>query len=369
MDVSNNLNSLYTGLIKNPDKKIDSAGLQALKKEILADGKITKAEHDFIVDVIDNGEFKKGVAKEAISFLEENPVKEVVKPEVKVSDPKPVSPSETTETQADKPSTEEPKAEEVKLDQEGNPVDWKKDSTLTGGFNFTSGNNGGETRGNLKYEGAFQKSRNKIDYSIFADYGKSTNIDSATGSKQTNISGNELSFNTTYSYLMKKEEAAFNYAPYIKFETKGKITDLKERSYRESSGIEIMYANEKAQSNFDLKIGFATEQKFDITNSNLDREAGGELVFTGKQGLGFLDEKNKWLNRTELSGTLNATRLTSLDGNTGTNFSAYLGTRVYITEDKNTFMEVGKKFESTAGTNGSPNSINNTTMVNFGFKY
>lgn len=368
MDVSNKLNSLYTGLIKNPDKKIDSAGLQALKKEILADGKVTKAEHDFIVDVIDNGELKKGVAKEAISFLEENPVKEEAKPEVTVTEAKPVGTPNSAEKPTETP-TSETKPEEIKLDKEGNPVDWKSDRTLTGGFNLTSGTNGGETRGNLKYEGTLQKSHNKIDFSIFGDYGKSSTIDSTTGSTQNAISGDELSINTTYSYLIKKEENAFNYAPYIKFETKGKITDLQDRSYRESSGVEIMYTNEKKQSDYDLKFGFATAQKFDVASNTMDKETGGELVFTGKQGLGFLNDKSKWLNRTELSGNFNATRLTSLDGNAGTNFSAYLGARIYMTEDKNTFFEIGKKFESTAGAGGDPNTINNTTMVNVGFKY
>lgn len=357
MNVSNNLNSIYTGLLKSSGNKIDSAGLSELKKEILSDGKFTKDEHDFIVDVIENCEFKKGVAKEAISFLEENQVKDETSSKV------------TTETKPESTTTATPKTEEVPLDKDGYPIDWKSDRTLSGGFNFASGTNGGETRGNLKYEGSFQKAHNKVDFNIFGDYGKSTTIDSTTGEKQNTISGNELNFDTTYSYLMKKEDNAFNYAPYVKFETKGKITDLQDRTYRESSGLEIIYTNESQQSEYNLKFGFASAQKFDATNSQWDRENGGELVFSGKQGLGFVSPEIKWLSRVELSGTLNATRLTSLDGNSGTNGTAYLGARYYVTDDKNTFVEVGKKYELTAGVNGEPNKINNALMFNLGFKY
>lgn len=367
MNVSNNLNSIYTGLLKSSGNKIDSAGFSEIKKEILSDGKITKAEHDFIVDVVENCEFKKGVAKEAISFLEENPVKNETSSQATTGTKTESTTPATTKTEESKPA--ETKTDEVPVDKDGYPIDWKSDRTLSGGFNFASGTNGGETRGNLKYEGSFQKAHNKIDFNIFGDYGKSTTIDSTTGSKQTNISGNELNFDTTYSYLMKKEDNAFNYAPYVKFETKGKITDMQDRSYRESSGLEIIYANESQQSDYNLKFGFASEQKFDVTNSQWDRENGGELIFTGKQGLGFVSPETKWLSRVELSGNLNATRLTSLDGNSGTNGTAYLGARYYVTDDKNTFVEVGKKYELTAGVNGEPNKINNALMFNLGFKY
>lgn len=371
MNVSNNLNSIYTGLLKSSGNKIDSAGFNEIKKEILSDGKVTKAEHDFIVDVISNEELKKGVAKEAISFLEENPVKDETSSKVVTETKTELTTTATTKTEESKPepATTEAKPDEVPVDKDGYPIDWKSDRTLSGGFNFASGTNGGETRGNLTYAGSFQKSHNKIDFNIFGDYGKSTTIDSTTGEKQTNVSGNAFNFDTTYSYLMKKEDNAFNYAPYVKFETKGKITDMQDRSYRESSGLEIIYVNESKQSDYNLKFGFATEQKFDATSSQWDRETGGELVFTGKQGLGFVSPEIKWLSRVELSGTVNATRLTSLDGHSGTNGTAYLGARYYVTDDKNTFVEAGKKYELTAGVNGEPNKINSALMFNLGFKY
>lgn len=364
MDISNNLKSLYQTALKD-DNKIDSKEFKQIKEEVLKNGGVTPEVKDFIIDIIDNGDFKKGVAREAISFLEENPLiknqSETENQKQQIKDSSNTTPEENKVDSADN--------QELKVDKEGYPIDWKKENTFTGTFNMTSETKDGKKniQGTGNYQGEFQKGHNKIAINSSIDYGKSTSTDSTTNNTQTNLSGDALNADITYSYEMKPQPDTLNWAPYVKFETQGKVSNLSDRSYRLSSGLELTYTDEKRKSDFDLKLGLAKSNTYNVLNSNWDQEAGFETVFKGKQGLGFLSPDNKFLNNIELATDINATRLTSLDGNSGTNVSAFFGARYYVDTDKNTFMEIGKKFEATS--NQTESNINRTTMFNVGFKY
>lgn len=299
------------------DGKIDSKELEFIKKELFADNKISPSEKDFLTDKLSEGKFKKETVQTVISFISDEDDEKIIASQDN-------SESDKTETQTqtkpeenkektNTPETKEQKAEEKKdeLKAESKPEEKKDDPnkgkidhkmSIRGGINSTTVSDGwsqyGKEQTATKVEGAFEgeinysKGKLKINNKLLLEYG---NIATKDG-KSTTKDNQELTSEFTYQVL-KKDDLSIE-IPYGKLYTKGPLTELGNRKFRESTGVKMVYDNKELKGKYSLNLGGGLQQTHDPEKQAWNSQPGLELLFEAKQRLGFLSKTYSEISKT-----------------------------------------------------------------------
>ena len=335
-----NLNNLYNQALNN-DKKVDKTEFGTLKKEILADSKVTPEERDFIVDKLSTGTFEKGSVIEAIDLLN----------------------SEDTKTD----KKEEPK----KTEEKKSP--WAYTNLVQGNFNYTNVSKGwtkqyGEEVSSLKVEGSYEGTlsynddTNVWNNKLTVQYGNVF----AKGQEKV-VSNDNLEFSTELGRKIYKNEGFSLEVPYLSLYTKGPIealsrkpnqgedpTKIEGRKFRESTGGKILYDNKEAGASYSLKLGGGMQQSYIGYEKKWKTEPGTEVIVEAKQNVGgavksvFNTKLDKlhFLERMELNGSLNA--FTPLDDKFGfstTDVTIKSGAKYFLNDKQNVWLGISKQWE------------------------
>lgn len=340
--ISSQLQTLYTEALKN-DNKIDTTEFEGIKKEILADKKLDDVEKNFLIDKMSLGQFDRGAIPQVASLIANPPGAEVKGAEAKPEEAKPTPP-------------EEPKAEEKKSP-------WSKEFAIQGHANrtiVTDGWNGqygnevsatkieGSVNVKVNYDGEKMAWRN----TLLLEYGNAF-----VEGEDRAVTKNNLEFTTEvgkklYEKGDAKEGKVSVEIPYLALYTKGPITEIDGRKFRESTGARVAYEKE-GLGKYSLKAGVGVQHQHNIETKAWDHTPGIELVAEATQEFSFLEkplgmdpEDDSFLDRLEGNASVNA--FNQVRGGvsiSNTDVTIRTGLKYYITDKKNVWVGATKQWQ------------------------
>lgn len=329
------------------DQKIDTTEFDALKKMIAADGIIEAAEVEPLMDALTHNQIAKGTLASVISFMAQQQ-EAVEKP---------------TETHVDaKPTVVKPEAkvEPVKEDSK-----WSKSFAVQGSFNHTSVSEGwngqygsektatkieGSVQADVKYNGERMTWSNRV----LVEYGNTF----VKGESETEraVSRDNLEITTEGGYTLEEKGNYRIEIPYASLYTKGPLTSLDGRKFRETTGAKITYTPTEGGA-YSVKVGAGFQQTHDPAQNVWSNELGVEIVAEAKQSMGFMkapvvsalgakEENVTFLDRLEANAQINAfSPLQDGAALSNTDVGIKVGARYYLSDKKNIWLGVGKQFE------------------------
>jgi len=339
--------------LKN-DQQIDRAEFQAIKQAIQADGVIESAELAPLLDALTQNQVEQGTVIEVIQFIAQNQSAESKTP---------VS-TATTELPPSPPAKSESNPKQPAATQAAEVSPWKTEYAIQGSFNHTSvsagwnGQYGSETTA-TRIEGSFQTDMNYAKDKVawknraLVEYG---NTFVKGGDQSRSVSRNNLELTSEAAYKVDEKGAFKIEIPYATLYTKGPLTELDGRKFRETSGAKVTFKPDD-QTQYSVKVGAGFQQTHDPASRSWQNELGVEMVVEGKQSMGFMKapvisatgikEGNvAFLDRLEANVQVNAFNpLQNGMAISNTDIGIRLGARYYLTESKNIWMGVGKQWE------------------------
>jgi hypothetical protein len=291
------------------DQKISASEFTAIKTEILKDQQHSPAENQVLIDALTLNQFDAKVVPSVIAFVAEHLPDEDSEPktaEQKAPEPTPVAIDKVPEQKIEKAQA------------------WKKEYTIQGNFNHTSVSSGwtgqyGTEKTSTRVEGSFQaqlnyeEGRTSWKNRVLAEYGNNW----VKGEEQTTVSRNNLEITSEAAYKVGEQGNLKIEIPYVSLYTKGPITEMAGRKFRETTGAKLTYTTDDKQGEYSAKVGVGVQQTNDIASGQWNNEIGAEMVLEAKQTLSFMKapiiqatgikaENVTFLDRLEVSGQVNA---------------------------------------------------------------
>lgn len=328
------------------DQKIDASEFDSLKKNIEADGVISPAEIEPLMDALTHNQIAKGVLPSVILFMaqQQSPAEE--KPAEPVAAPKP----EIAKAEAEAAKKESP---------------WKKSFAVQGSFNHTSVSSGwngqygsektatkieGSVQADVKYDGERFSWSNRV----LVEYGNTF----VKGEQETEraVSRDNLEITTEGGYKLEEKGNFKIEIPYASLYTKGPLTTMDGRKFRETSGAKITYTPTEG-GEYSVKAGAGFQQTHDVATDTWNNEFGVEVVAEAKQTLGFMkapvvsalgskEENVTFLDRLEANAQVNAFNpLQNGASLSNTDVGIKVGARYYLSDKKNIWLGVGKQWQ------------------------
>ena len=277
-------NELF-GILTRDDNKVDNREWPFLKKELLSDSKIDDSEKSFLTEKLAEGNFTVDIVPEVIKAI--GSAKEEAKPETKSNENKP------TES---KPPEKKPEKEEEKSK-------WEHKLAVRGGFSSTNTSENwsqyGQEKTSTKFEGAFEgelnyvNDKHRVNNKLLVEYGKVVVKDG-----ESTISRDNQTFSSEYTYQIVKKDKLSVEIPYVRLFTQGPMTELGNRSFRESSGLKVVYDNPDIKGKYSVHLGGGVQETHNKEAKKWDISPGVELIVEAKQRLGFISKPYAEMSQT-----------------------------------------------------------------------
>ena len=286
-------------------QKIDATEFAAIKSEVLKDQQISPEENQALMDALTLNQFEGQIVPLVISFVAQGLPAEVSEKTVQA----PASPVTTDKISDQKTEKADP---------------WKKEYTVQGNFNHTAVSSGwtgqyGTEKTSTRLEGSFQaqlsyeEGRTSWKNKVLAEYGNNW----VKGQEKSTVSRNNLEVTSEAAYKIGEQGNLKIEIPYVSLYTKGPITEMAGRKFRETTGAKLTYTTDDKQGEYSAKVGVGVQQVNDIASQQWNNEVGAELVLEAKQTLSFMKapivkatgikaENVTFLDRLEVSGQVNA---------------------------------------------------------------
>lgn len=327
------------------DQRVDKAEFDQIRQQIETSGKATSEDVQILTDCLVHNQIDAPAIPAVIGFLAKqqetsadagtSPAKPAAKPESKPA----AKPAET------------PK----------NP--WQTTYSVQGNFNHTSVSSGwtgqyGTEKTATRIEGSFQtdvnyqQGRQNWKNRLLVEYGNTF----VKGDEQRAITRNNLEFTSEAGRTIEEHGAIKIEIPYATLYTKGPLTEIDGRKFRETTGAKITYAP-NPQAAYSLKIGAGMQQTQQPDTGTWNNEFGVEAVAEAKQSLSFMKapivratgvkgESLGVLERVEGTAQVNAFNpLQNGFAVSNTDIGIKLGGRYYLTDKKNVWLGVGQEYQ------------------------
>lgn len=333
------------------DQQIDKTELKAIQNAILADQEATPEELAPLVDALTQNQIAKGAVVDTIQFLAQH-----------TAEPQPdEKPAAAVPEKADSQAAVTESAAASKPEPTKN---WKLDHAIQGSFNHTSVSAGwegqyGSEKTATRVEGAYQldaryeKGNTSWSNRVLVEYGNTFVKGDAQGRA---VSRNNLELSSEAAHKLDERGAFKIEIPYASLYTKGPLTELDGRKFRETTGAKVTYQPGE-DTKYSVKVGAGLQQTHDASTRRWNNEVGVEMVLEGQQTLGFMkapiisatgaQEGNvAFLDRLEANVQVNAFNpLQNGMALSNTDIGIRVGARYYLTEQKNIWMGVSQQWE------------------------
>ncbi|PIQ24240.1 hypothetical protein COW36_10495 [bacterium (Candidatus Blackallbacteria) CG17_big_fil_post_rev_8_21_14_2_50_48_46] len=337
------LRQMMTQALQN-DQKINAAEFAPIKAEILKDQKISPEENQMLMDALTQGQFEGSLVPAVISF---------------------VSQGLQTPAQPAAPAAEAPKPEAVKTPEaEKKASPWKKEYSIQGNLNHTSVSSGwtnqyGSEKTATKVEGSFQA---QVDYEegrtswknrILLEYGNTF----VKGEQERAISRNNLEVTTEAAHKIGEQGNLKVEIPYVSLYTKGPLTEIEGRKFRETTGAKVTYTTDDKQGEYSVKVGAGIQQTNDPATRQWNNEVGVEMVVEAKQSMGFMkapivkatgikEENVTFLDRLEGTAQVNAFNPMQNGADwANTDVGVRLSGRYYVNDKKSIWVGATQQYQ------------------------
>lgn len=323
------------------DQKIQAAEFAQIKQAIEADGQVNAEEVKLLVDALTQNQLDGDAVAPVIDFVAKHQ---------NAPASKPVEPAAPTPSKAPEASKEE-------------PSHWKNTYTVQGNFNHTTVSDGwtgqyGDEKTATRIEGSLQadfnyeKDRLTWKNRILTEYGNTF----VKGQDDRVVSRNNLEITSEAGRVIERKDNYKIEIPYASVYTKGPLTELDGRKFRETSGAKITYTPTQG-AEYSMKVGAGFQQTHDPATQRWNNEFGVEVVAEGKQSLGFMkapvvsatgihEENVAFLDRLEAQVQVNAFNpLQNGFAVSNTDIGVKVGARYYLTEKKNVWVGAGQQWE------------------------
>lgn len=348
------------------DGKVDSKEFYFFKKELLSDNTISDEERNFIIEKLSEGKFDKDTLVEISEILKQENKTEKPKEEVKVEEPK----------------KEEVKKEEPKKQEDKASLEHK--ISIRGGFNTITVSDGwsqynssekSATRldGTLEGELNYKNGKHRLNNKVLVEYGTVT-----TKNEGKKVAKDNQELTSEYTYQVHKNNNFSVELPFVKLFTRGPMTELGNRSFRESTGIKLVYDNKELKNKYSLNLGGGLQQVHDPKLNEWQNKPGLEVVAEGKQRLNFLKDNYMkisntnqdnldFLDRIELTGKANVFAPIN-EGLKTSNMDITLetGAKLFLNKSESVWLGASKQWRY----GGKPDSSwEHRVVTDIGFKF
>lgn len=336
------------------DQRVDPTEFDKIRQSVESAGKAAPEDIQLLTDCLVHNQIDAKAIPAAIGLL----AKYQSKPG-KSDTPAAAQPGAKPEVKPD--AKAEAKPEEKKPEPPKSP--WTKTYTVQGNFNHTSVSSGwngqyGAEKTATKIEGSFQTEvnyqadRRSWKNKLLVEYGNTF----VKGDEKTAITRNNLEFTSEAGRTLEQHGAIKIEIPYATLYTKGPLTEIDGRKFRETTGAKISF-KPSDQSEYSLKVGAGFQQVNDPAKKNWNNEFGVEAVIEAKQSLGFMkaplvkatgikSESLGVLDRVEGQAQVNAFNpLQNGFAVSNTDIGIKLGGRYYLTDKKNVWFGVGQEYQ------------------------
>lgn len=322
------------------DQRVDLSEFEKIRQTIESDQQVSPDELQSLTDCLVHNQFDSQAIPAVIGFI----AKHQTAPSVKPADP------------ASKPEAKP----ETKPEPPKSP--WTKAYVVQGNFNHTSVSKGwtgqyGTEKSSTKLEGSFQtdinyeQGKKSWKNRLLVEYGNTF----VRGEDQTAITRNNLEFTSEAGHTLTQNGNIKIEVPFATLYTKGPLTEIDGRKFRETTGAKITYTPE--QGEYSLKVGAGFQQTQDPALAAWKNEFGVEAVAEAKQSLGFMkaplvkatgikSDSLGALDRVEAQAQVNA--FNPLQGGfaiSNTDIGVKLGGRYYLTDKKNVWLGVSQQYQ------------------------
>ena len=340
------------------DQRIDRAEFEAVRQLIESDGVVSPKELKPLIDALTQNQLDGTAVAPVIEFVarhqgEQQP--EPTKQELVSPDPLKTETPKTEATKAPVQTVPETPAAPASP--------WKNTYTVQGNFNHTSVSSGwngqyGSEKTATRIEGSFQadlnyqQDRKNWKNRLLVEYGNTF----VKGDAERAVSRNNLEFTSEAGHTLEHKDKYKIEIPYATLYTKGPLTEIDGRKFRETTGAKITYTPTE-HGDVSLKLGAGFQQSHDPSAALWKNEFGVEAVVEGKQSLGFMKaplvkatgvkaESVGFLDRFEAQVQVNAFNpLQNGLAVSNTDIGIKLGGRYYLSDKKNVWVGAGQQWE------------------------
>lgn len=262
-------------------QKINAAGFEKIQAEVLKDKSVAPEESQLLMDTLTQNQFERSVVPQVISLVSQG-----------LQAPSQSAPStQPAAGAADKPAEKAP--EKAAEPEKKSP--WKSIYTIQGNANYTSVSDGwngqyGSEKTAVKVEGSLQTDVNyeegKTSWKnrLLVEYGNTF----VKNEDQTAISRNNLELTSEAAHKIGEQGNVKIEVPYVSLYTKGPLTEIDGRKFRETTGAKVTYTTDDKQGEYSVKVGAGLQQTHDPASKSWNNEVGVEMVVEAKQSLGFM---------------------------------------------------------------------------------
>ncbi len=174
---------------------------------------------------------------------------------------------------------------------------------------------------------------------------------------QTSISRNNLEFTSEAAHKIGEQGNVKIEVPYVSLYTKGPLTEIDGRKFRETTGAKVTYTTDDKQGEYSVKVGAGLQQTHDPASKRWNNEVGVEMVVEAKQTLGFMkapivsatglkSENVAFLDRLEGRAQVNA--FNPLQNGTdiaNTDIGIRVSARYYVNEAKSVWVGATQQWQ------------------------
>lgn len=331
-------------------QKINAVGFEKIQAEVLKDKLVSPEESQLLMDTLTQNQFDRSVVPHVIALVSQG----LQAP----SSAQPAAPA------ADKPAAKAPDKAAEKATEPEKKSPWKSIYTLQGNANYTSVSDGwngqyGSEKSAVKVEGSLQTDLNyeegKTSWKnrLLVEYGNTFVKDE----DQTSISRNNLEFTSEAAHKIGEQGNVKIEVPYVSLYTKGPLTEIDGRKFRETTGAKVTYTTDDKQGEYSVKVGAGLQQTHDPASKRWNNEVGVEMVVEAKQTLGFMkapivsatglkSENVAFLDRLEGRAQVNA--FNPLQNGTdiaNTDIGIRVSARYYVNEAKSVWVGATQQWQ------------------------
>jgi hypothetical protein len=255
-------------------QKITASGFEKIKAEALKDQRLDPEESQLLMDSLTQNQFDRSVVPSVISFVSQG---------MQAAQGTPPGSQVSQET---KVATKEP-------EKPASP--WKSIYSVQGNLNHTAVSDGwtgqyGSEKTATKIEGSFQgdvnyeEGQNSWKNRLLVEYGNTF----VKGEQNKAVSRNNLELTTEAAHKIGEKGNFKIEVPYVSLYTKGPVTEIEGRKFRETTGAKVTYTTDDKQGEYSVKVGVGLQQSNDAATQAWNNEIGVEVVAEAKQTLGFM---------------------------------------------------------------------------------
>lgn len=327
-------------------QKINAAGFEKIQAEVLKDKVVAPEEGQLLMDTLTQNLFDRSVVPNVISLVSQGlqvPAQAAATPAANNK------PAEKAPEKAAEPEKKSP---------------WKSIYTVQGNANYTSVSDGwngqyGSEKTAIKIEGSLQTDVNyeegKTSWKnrLLVEYGNTF----VKNEDQTAISRNNLEFTSEAAHKIGEQGNVKIEVPYVSLYTKGPLTEMDGRKFRETTGAKVTYTTDDKQGEYSVKVGAGLQQTHDPASKSWNNEVGVEMVVEAKQTLGFMkapivsatgikSENVAFLDRLEGRAQVNAFNPLQNGANiANTDVGVRVSARYYVNDKKSVWVGATQQWQ------------------------